>query len=139
MTEFVSEVKTIPYSDEMVFRVLSDLSKLELLKDKLPDDKIKDFWCSANSCSFSVDPVGKVTFDIIEREPNKTIKLKSQGLPFEVDAWIQLVSKGENDTRMKLTLRAKINAFIKPMVSTPMKDGVDKISEVIAGLAFDEL
>ncbi len=139
MTEFVSEVKTIPYSDEMVFRVLSDLSKLELLKDKLPDDKIKDFWCSANSCSFSVDPVGKVTFDIIEREPNKTIKLKSQGLPFEVDAWIQLVSKGENDTRMKLTLRAKINAFIKPMVSTPMKDGVDKISEVIAGLALDEL
>ena len=139
MTEFVSEVKTIPYSDEMVFRVLSDLSKLELLKDKLPDDKIKDFWCSQNSCSFSVDPVGKVTFDIIEREPNKTIKLKSQGLPFEVNAWIQLVSKAENDTRMKLTLRAKLNPFIKPMVSTPMKDGVDKISEVIAGLAFDEL
>lgn len=139
MTEFVSEIKTIPYSDEMVFRVLSDLSKLELLKDKIPEDKIKDFWCSQNSCSFSVDPVGKVTFDIIEREPNKTIKLKSQGLPFEVNAWIQLVSKAENDTRMKLTLRAKLNPFIKPMVSTPMKDGVDKISEVIAGLAFDEL
>ncbi len=139
MTEFVSEIKTIPYSDEMVFRVLSDLSKLELLKDKIPEDKIKDFWCSPNSCSFSVDPVGKVTFDIIDREPNKTIKLKSQGLPFEVNAWIQLVSKAENDTRMKLTLRAKLNPFIKPMVSTPMKDGIDKISEVIAGLAFDEL
>ena len=139
MTEFVSEIKKIPYSDEMVFRVLSDLSKLELLKDKMPEDKIKDFWCTPNSCSFSVAPVGKVTFDIIEREPNKTIKLKSQGLPFEVDAWIQLVSKSENDTRMKLTLRAKLNPFIKPMVSTPMRDGIDKISEVIAGLAYDQL
>ncbi len=139
MTEFVSEVKTIPYSDEMVFRVLSDLSKLELLKDKLPDDKIKDFWCDANSCSFSIDPVGKVTFVVVDREPNKTIKLKSKGLPFEVQAWIQLVSKAENDTRMKLTLRAKLNSFIKPMVNTPMKEGVDKVSDVIASLAYDEL
>lgn len=139
MTEFVSEIKKIPFSDEMVFSVLSDLSKLELLKDKLPEDKIKDFWCTANSCSFSVDPVGKVTFDIVEREPNKTIKLKSQGLPFEVNAWIQLVSKGENDTRMKLTLRAKLNPFIKPMVNTSIKDGVDKVSDVIAGLAYDQL
>lgn len=139
MTEFVSDVKTIPYSDEMVFRVLSDLSKLELLKDKLPEDKIKDFWCDANSCSFSVDPVGKVTFVVMDREPNKTIKLKSQGLPFEVQAWIQLVSKSENDTRMKLTLRADLNPFIKPMVSSPMKDGVDKISDVIASISYDEL
>ena len=139
MTEFVSEIKKIPFSDEMVFKVLSDLSKLENMKDKLPEDKIKDFWCTPNSCSFSVDPVGKVTFDVIDREPNKTIKFKSQGLPFEVDAWIQLVSKGENDTRMKLTLRAKLNPFIKPMVNTPMKDGVDKVSDVIAGLAYDQL
>lgn len=139
MTEFVSEIKKIPFSDEMVFNVLSDLSKLENLKDKLPADKIKDFYCTSNSCSFSVDPVGKVTFDVVEREPNKTIKFKSQGLPFEVNAWIQLVSKGESDTRMKLTLRAKLNPFIKPMVSTPMKDGVDKVSEVIAVLAYDEL
>ena len=139
MTEFVSDIKKIPFSDVMVFRVLSDLSKLESLKDKLPEDKIKDFWCTENSCSFSVDPVGKVTFDVTDREPNKTIKFKSQGLPFEVKAWIQLVSKDKNDTRMKLTLRANLNPFIKPMVNKPIKDGVDKISDVIAGLAYDEL
>lgn len=139
MTEFESQIKKIPYSDEEIFRVLSDLSKLEHMKDKLPEDKIKDFWCTPNSCSFSVDPVGKVTFDIIEREPNKTIKFKAQGLPFEVNAWIQLVSKGENDTRMKLTLHAKLNPFIKPMVNTPLKDGVDKASEMIAGLKYDSL
>ena len=139
MTEFVSDVKAIPFSDEMVFRILSDLSKLENLKDKLPEDKIKDFWCDENSCSFSVDPVVKVTFVVMDREPNKVIKFKSQGLPFEVHAWIQLVSKSENDTRMKLTLRADLNPFIKPMVNKPMRDGVDKVSDVIAGLAYDEL
>ena len=40
---------------------------------------------------------------------------------------------------MKLTLRADLNPFIKPMVNKPMRDGVDKVSDVIAGLAYDEL
>lgn len=139
MTEYISKTKKIPYSDEEIFRVLSDLSKLEGLKHKLPDDKIKDFWCNTNSCSFSVDPVGKVTFDIIEREPNKTIKFKAQGLPFELNAWIQLVSKDDNDTRLRLTLRADINSFIKPMVNAPFTEGIEKAAEILAGLDYGSL
>ena len=139
MTEYISEIKKIPHSEALVFSILSDLSKLEGLQDKLPADKISDFTCDENSCSFSISPLGRVSFEVVDREPNKTIKLKSQGLPFEINAWIQLVSKTEGDTRMKLTLRADLNPFIKPMVNKPMKDGVDKISDVIASLPFDEL
>lgn len=139
MTEYISEIKKIPYPDNLVFSILSDLNRLELLKDKLPEGKISDFKCDENSCSFSIDPVGHVSFVIEDREPNKTIKFKSQGLPFVIEAWIQLVSKSEDDTRMKLTLRADLNPFIKPMVNKPMKEGVDKISDVIASLPFDEL
>ena len=139
MTEYVSQIKKIAYSDETIFDKLSDLSKLEEMKDKLPDNQIKDFWCNADSCSFSVPPVGKVTFDIIEREPNKTIKFKAQGLPFEVNAWIQLVSKDENDTRMKLTLRAKLNPFIKPMVDKPLTEGIEKAADMLASLKYDEI
>lgn len=139
MTEFVSKIKKIPYSNQMVFDVLSDLSKLDLMKDRLPADKITDFTCSQDSCSFSVAPVGQVTFVVEEREPNKTIKFKSEQLPFEVNVWVQLVSKADDDTRMKITLRADLNPFVKPMLSKPMKDGVDKIADVIASLPFDEL
>lgn len=139
MTEYVSQIKKIPYSDDTIFRVLSDLSRLEGMKDKLPENQIKDFWCNSDSCSFSVEPVGKVTFDIIEREPNKTVKFKAQGLPFEVNAWIQLVSKDENDTRMKLTLRAKLNPFIKPMVDKPLTEGIEKAADMLASLKYDEL
>lgn len=139
MTEFVSDIKKIPYSDKIVFDVLSDLSKLEQMKDKLPTDKITDFTCDQDICSFSVAPVGQVTFVVEDREPNKTIKFKSEQLPFEVNVWIQLVSKADDDTRMKITLRADLNPFIKPMVSKPMKEGVDKIAEVIASLPFDKL
>ena len=43
MTEFVSEIKTIPYNEDRVYAMLSDLSNLERVKDRIPQDKIKDF------------------------------------------------------------------------------------------------
>ena len=43
MTEFVSEVKTIPFNEDRIFNMLSDLSNLEKVQDRIPEDKIKDF------------------------------------------------------------------------------------------------
>ena len=139
MTEFLSDEKEIPYSDESVFRVLSDLSKLDLVKDKLPEDRISDFSCDKDSCSFSVDPFGSVTFVVTDRVSNKQINFKSQGLPFDVFACIELNAKAEKETLMKLTVSADLNTFIKQMVSTPMREGLDKLSEIIASLSYDEI
>lgn len=139
MTEFVSDIKTIPHNDGDVFRVLSDLSKLELVKDKVPQDKIKDFKFDSNSCSFNVSPVGEVRFEVIEREPNKLVKFKSVNLPFETFLWIQLISKDENDTKLKITVRSKINPLMKGMVSKPLQEGIDKIASLIASLPYDTI
>ena len=81
MTEFVSEIKTIPYNEDRVYAMLSDLSNLERVKDRIPQDKIKDFEFDSDSCSFAVDPVGKITFQIVEREPSKTIKFTTTNSP----------------------------------------------------------
>jgi len=137
MTEFVSEIKTIPHTLENVYRVLSDLSKLEMVKDKIPTDKIKDFTFDTDSCSFKIDPIGYVKFVVVEREPNKLVKFKSEDLPFEVFLWLQLVSKDENDTKMRLTVKADVNAVIKSMVSKPMRDAVDKVSDALSLLPYD--
>lgn len=139
MTEFVSEVKTIPHSDENVFRVLSDLNKLELVKDKVPQDKIKDFKFDSDSCSFNVSPVGEIRFNVIEREPNKLVKFQSANLPFETFLWIQLVSKDDNETKLKITVRSKINSLMKGMVNKPLQEGIDKIADLIASLPYDTI
>ena len=139
MAEFVSDTKTIPYSDETVFAALSDLSKLEQIKGKIPDDKIKDFTFDSDSCSFRIDLVGQVRFAVVERQPNKMVKFKSENLPFDVFLWIQLVQKAEKDTKMKMTLRADLNPFIKGVVSKPLQDGLNKISGVIASLPYDKI
>ena len=74
MTKFESTVKVIPYSQERVYEKLSDLSNLEALKDRLPEDKVKDISFDSDTLSFSVDPVGQLTLKIVEREPSKCIK-----------------------------------------------------------------
>ncbi|GHV04044.1 polyketide cyclase [Bacteroidia bacterium] len=136
MTEFVSDVKAIPYNDERVYGLLSDLSNLERIKDKIPTDKLKDFSFDSDSCSFAVDPIGKITFQIVEREPNKTIKFQTTNSPIPLTLWVQLKQVVENDTRLKLTACADLNPFIKPMVSKPMQDAIDKMSALLASLPY---
>lgn len=136
MTEFVSEVKTIPHDEDRIFTMLSDLSNLELIKDRLPQDKIQDFEFDSDSCSFAVAPVGKITFRIVEREPNKTIKFETTNSPVPLFLWIQLKQVAPEDTKLKMTIKADLNPFIKPMVSKPLQDALDKIAVVIASLPY---
>ena len=136
MTEFVSEIKQIPQSDERIYAMLSDLSSLERIKDRIPQDKIKYFEFDSDSCSFSVSPVGKITFQIVDREPCKTIKFQTTNSPVPLFLWIQLKQVQEMDTRMRLTVRAELNSFLKPMVSKPLQDALDKISTVLASLPY---
>ncbi len=139
MADFVSEVKTIPYSDKDIYTVLSDLNNLELVKDRIPQDKIKEFSFDTDSCTISVDPIGNVKFVIVEREPNSTIKFEAEQIPFAVNMWIQLKASGEAETKMKLTVRAELNPFIKPMVSKPLQQGLDKMAEVLATIPYDQI
>jgi hypothetical protein len=139
MTEFTSEIKTLPYDGQTVYEALSDLSNLENLKDRIPSGKIDDFSFDRDSCSFSVAPVGKVRFSIIDREPPKTIKLATEQLPVEVKMWIQLKEINPEDTKMKLTVRADLNSFIAPMLSKPIQDGINKIADVLAIIPYNEI
>ena len=136
MTEFVSEIKAIPFNEDRIFNMLSDLSNLEKVKDCIPQDKIQEFEFDKDSCSFSVTPVGKITFQIVEREPYKTVKFTTANSPIPLYLWIQLKQIEENDTRMKLTVRADLNPFLKQMVSKPLQDALDKISTILAALPY---
>ena len=67
MSQFESSVKQIPFSQERVYTKLSDLSNLESVKDRIPQDKVKDISFDSDTLTFSVDPVGKITLEVIER------------------------------------------------------------------------
>ncbi|MFQ9997041.1 MAG: SRPBCC family protein, partial [Hoylesella buccalis] len=41
-SKFESSVREIPYSQQSVYNMLSDLTNIEKVRDKIPEDKIKD-------------------------------------------------------------------------------------------------
>ena len=134
--KFVSEIKRIPHKAEHIYGMLSDLSNLERVKDRIPAGKVKDFTFDSDSCSVSVDPVGKICFQIVEREPNQLIKFATTNSPIPLHLWIQLKEVAEADTCMKLTVGAELNPFIKHMVATPLQEAIDKMAEVLTVLPY---
>ncbi len=141
MTTIESDITKSPYSDEKIFSILSDLNNLERVKDRIPQDKVKNMTFDRDTFSFEVAdaPIGPISIRIIEREPNKTIKFGSDQSPIAFNLWIQLKSVGENDTRMKLTIKADINMMIKMMVEKPLKQGLDKAAEMLASIPYGEI
>ena len=122
MTKFESSVKVIPYSQERVYNKLSDLSNLEAIKDRLPQDKVQDLSFDSDTLSFSVSPVGKLTLQIVEREPSKCVKLETTNSPLPFNMWIQL----------KVTIGMDINPFMKAMVQKPLQEGLEKMVEMLS-------
>ena len=139
MTEFVSEVKTLPFSERKIYEVLSDLSNLERVRDRISHDKVKDFSFDTDSCSFFINPVGKIRFYIVDREPYKTIKFAVDQVPIGVNMWIQLKESEPGVTKMKLTVRAELNPFLKPMLSKPLQEGVNKVADILADVPYNEI
>ncbi|WP_285827466.1 SRPBCC family protein [Bacteroides acidifaciens] len=136
MGNFESSVKVIPYSQERVYNKLSDLSNLEAIKDRLPQDKVQDLSFDSDTLSFSVPPVGQLALQIVEREPCKCIKLATANSPIPFNMWIQLVATGEEECKVKVTIRIDINPFMKAMVQKPLQDGLEKMVEMLAAINY---
>lgn len=138
MTTFESSVKEIPYSQQSVYNMLSDLTNMERLKGKIPSDKASGLTFSRDEVSVSVAPVGQVTMHIIDRKEPDTIKFESVNSPLAFNFWIQVLPVGAASSKMKLTMKAEIPFFAKGMVSGPLQSGIDKIAEVLAMIPYEE-
>jgi len=136
MTKFESSVKQVPYSQEAVYRNISDLSNLERVRDRVPADKIDSFSFDSDTVSVSIAPVGQITLRIVEREEPKCVKFESVDSPLPFNLWIQVLPVGDNASKMKVTVKADLPFMLKGMVSGPLQDGVEKIADVLAMVPY---
>ena len=124
MNQFESNVKQIPYSQQRVYDKLSDLSNLE------------DLAFDSDSISCSVSPVGKLELRIVEREEPKCVKFEATTSPIPLTLWIQILPVTEETSKMKLTLRTELNIFLKGMLQKPLKEGVEKLAEMLSQIPY---
>lgn len=139
--QFESNVKHVPYSQERVYNKLSDLNNLEgvrerldMVKDKL-DGKLEDMSFDRDSITLKVQGIS-LTLRIIEREPLKCIKFEGDKSPIPLNLWIQILPVTQEEAKMKVTIRAEVNMFMKAMVSKPLQEGVEKLADMLTMLPY---
>ena len=136
-TKFESSVKQVPYSQEAVFRNISDLRNLERVRNRVPEDKVQGFSFDEDTVSINVPPVGELKLRIIERDEPKCVKFETAQSPVPFNLWIQVLPVTETSSKMKITVKAELNPFIKGMVSGPMQDGVEKIADALSQIHYE--
>lgn len=132
MAKFESSIKQVPHPQEAVYRNLSDLSNLEKVRDRVPEDKVQDFSFDKDTVSVNVPPVGKISIRICDREEPKCLKFESVDSPMPFHLWIQVLPVTAETSKMKVTVDADIPFMLKGMVAGPLQDGVEKIADALA-------
>ena len=129
---------------------LSDLSNLqklkerfEMMKDSMPEEArkqaeaIQDLTFDSDSMSVNVPPVGNIQLRIVDRDEPKCIKFETEQSPIPFNFWIQLLPVTASSSKMKLTIKADINPFIKQMVKKPLQEGIEKIADVLQMIQYN--
>lgn len=137
MTKFESSIREIPHPQQRVYETLSDLGNLEKVRDRIPADKVKDFAFDSDSLSISVPPAGSVRLRIVDREEPKCVKFETEQSPVPFNFWIQLLPVTDTSCKMKLTIKADLNPFIKGMVKKPLEEGIEKIADVLQAINYE--
>lgn len=137
MAKFESSIREIPYAQQKVYDMLSDLSHLDKVKDRIPADKVQGFSFDSDSLSINVPPAGNIKLRIVDREEPKCIKFETAESPVPFNFWIQILPVTECTSKMKLTIKAELNPFIKGMVQKPLQEGLEKIADVLQAANYE--
>lgn len=124
-----------------MYAKLEDLNNLAGVKERLEQmrekigDKIQDIAFDRDSLTLTVQGMN-VTLRIIEREPCKCIKFEGDKSPIPLNLWLQILPVTADQAKMKVTIRAEVNMFMKGIVSKPLQEGVEKLAEMLSMIPY---
>ena len=158
MTKFESNVKQIHASQTAVYSRLADLRNLEAVRQRLgdpafidalrasgqvPADKIGQIQELATQLELTEDtvtvsgsPLGAVALHIVERDDPKCIKFEVQNAPVMANLWIQLLPTSPYECKMRCTIGAELDFFMKQMAKKPLQEGVEKLADMLAMIPY---
>lgn len=134
MPKIESRIGKIYSSEEKIFTFLSDFNNF---KNLIPEDRVNDWESTEDTCSFSVEGLGRFGLRIIEKEPYKLIKITSDDkTPVNFLLWTQIKQVSENDSRLKITVDVNVNPFMAVMIKNPLQNFVDSLIDQAEKMTF---
>lgn len=137
--KYESKIGQVAASDKAIFDVLSNLENLNKVRDLIPEDKVQELEISPDCIRMKVGGLAqKIAIRIVEKEEYKTIKFGADNIPMAVNVWIQLKQMAENDTRMRITLKADIPMMFRMMLDKKMQQGLDQAVDMLCQLPYND-
>ena len=137
MSRFESSVKQVPYRQQRVFDMLSDLSNAERVKHLVNDDQLQNMSFDNDHISVNVPPIGKIALRIVEREDPKCVKYQSVDSPLPFNLWVQMLPVTDTTSKLKVTIDAELNFLMKGIVSKPLQEGLEKLAEALSRIRYE--
>ena len=161
MTKYESQIYTVNATQQHAYERMANLKNFEALRQimeqpefverlmanvpaehagKVTPEKIEEVRRQFENVVFSEDAVsfdsklGLITLAITEREEPKLVKLQGVGTPIDVTLWVQLLPLGAYQSKMKVTIGAAVNFFIRRMVEKYLKQAPDGIASFLCYL-----
>lgn len=134
-------MKSIPYARERVYGLLSDMSNLEQVKERIAAMgklKVSDFTVDVDTCTAVVEPLGKIGLRIVERKGCERIRYEAVHSPFPLEMWIDLAEEGLDGTHLQIRVRTAMNGFLLGMLSKQLEEGVEKFADILAGIPYGQ-
>lgn len=138
-TKYESKIGQILHEDKVVYAVLSNLENLQRFSEMIPKDKVKEMEITADYIRIKIDGMAqKFTIRIVEKEEYKTIKFGVDNLPMDINMWIQLKQMAEQDTRIKLTIKADIPMMFRMMFEKKLQQGLDQAVDMLCQVPYNQ-
>ena len=129
-----SPISNVPENEDKVFSFLTDFHNLESL---VPKENLSSWEFHTDKCRLGIPGIGDIELRIVEKKPFKEIKLGSGQLStYAFTMWIQLKQMSEKNTKVKITLEAKLNPILQIMAKKPLQQFVDTLADKIGAILF---
>ena len=162
MNKYESTVKTVYAPVERVYARLSDLISLQALKEKVDDPRfeeiintqvpadkrptpeqfeklrnnIRKMELTTDTLSGHIGPLGDITVRVVERAEPKLVKMELEGAPIAVTMWIQMLPSDEATSRLKVTLGAELNFFIRKMIESKIEKASEGLAQFLSQIPY---
>ena len=159
MTKYESQIYTVNATQQHAYERMANLKNFEAIKaavenpefaerlmqnvpaeyaDKVTPEKIAQIREQLQNVVFSEDAVsmetkmGLITLAITDRQEPKLVKLVGVNTPIDVNLWVKLLPLGVYQAKMKVTIGAELNFFVRKMVEKHLKQAPDGIAQMLS-------
>ena len=134
METIKSKIGIIKQTDEKVFGFLSDFRNFSKF---IPSDKINNWSATSDTCHFNIMGIGQAGLIILEKSPNKLIKISShENTVVKFLLWININRVDETSSEIHITIQPDVNPVMMTLIKSQLKSFADLLITQIEKISF---